>query len=707
MRPQTETDVGVAESLDDPALASLAEVLSIPACGVELSELYGLIVDRGERLLDAERVVLFDFDADIAALVPKASRGVRREDLSTSAVEPGDGLVGMAFRANQTVAAIGATPDDRFLSRFPSASAVATPIRADGEPTGVLYVGRRQPEPATTEQLRLLQLLADRCGTAQIYQRLVSRMTRQAERLRQLAAVPPATGAGQPLRLALARICETACGVLGVAAVVAVVSPGQGGETVRASHGLPDGMIANWPGDWESRLTVEAPAARLLDIGSIVPLRLRSGHRDLGLLYLVDIKERRFSPEEAQIADLIAALLTAAVDNAAAVEGTHSAMQQLSAAHEQLIQTERARALAGVAGGIAHEFNNLLAIILGKTQLALERSDSSGIREDLTVIEETAWRAADTVRRLLAFVSTRSDEGMATVDVNALVQDVVTFTRPLWKDDAEAHGIRIEVAPDLAAAASVHGLATELREALTNLMLNAIDAMPRGGRIVIQTRSDDHVVELSVSDTGEGMSADVRAHIFDPFFTTRSPQRAGLGLSVVHGIVGRHQGRIDVQSEVGRGTSITLVLPEAPPRPVGLRALPSPSVRQPARTGQILVIEDEEHLRWMLVDALVSAGHTAKAAPNGLDGLALFQQDVFDVVITDLSMPERSGLEVARAVKQLNPKVPVIMITGWGDVVSPERIGDSGVDLMLSKPFKMDRVLGVVDQALSLREPKP
>jgi CheY-like chemotaxis protein len=202
------------------------------------------------------------------------------------------------------------------------------------------------------------------------------------------------------------------------------------------------------------------------------------------------------------------------------------------------------------------------------------------------------------------------------------------------------------------------------------------------------------------------MPADVRSRIFDPFFTTRSPQRAGLGLSVVHGIVGRHQGRIDVESEVGRGTTLSLVLPEAHARPTGVRVLPSPSSRLPARTGHILVIEDEEHLRWMLVDALVSAGHAARSAPNGLDGLALFQQDTFDVVITDLSMPERSGLDVARAVKQLRPGVPVIMITGWGDVVSPERISDSGVDLMLNKPFKMDRVLGVVDQALGLRQPR-
>jgi signal transduction histidine kinase/ActR/RegA family two-component response regulator len=701
MKPEAAMDAMRAEPVSDPALRGLAEVLSIPACGIDLSELYGLVVDRGHRLLDADRTVVFEFDSELGVLVPRASRGVRREDLGGLAVRPAAGVVGAAFHEGRTMWVAGPMPDDPVLLQFPSASAIAAPIRADGEPTGVLYVGRREAAPASTDDLRILHLLADRCGSAQVYRQLLLRAARQGERLRQLVALP-AAGAGQPLRAALARICETAAGMLGLAVVV-VVATGEGGETIRASHGLPEGMVANWPADWEGRLGLDSPAARLLGLRALLPVRLCSGVRELGVAYFVDRKERRFGPDDAQIAELIGAVLTATVENAAAVAGTTTALQQLSAAQEQLIQTERARALAGVAGGIAHEFNNLLAIILGKTQLALERSDSTGIRDDLGVIEETAWRAADTVRRLLAFVSTRSEEGMATVDLNALVEDVVTFTRPLWKDDAEAHGIRIEVSTDLAETAAVHGLATELREALTNLMLNAIDAMPLGGRLVIQTRRRDHAVELSVRDTGEGMSADVRARIFDPFFTTHSPQRAGLGLSVVHGIVGRHQGRIDVQSEVGRGTTITLALPEAQPRPAGVRALPSPSARPPARTGQILVIEDEEHLRWMLVDALVNAGHAAKSAANGLDGLALFQQDTFDVVITDLSMPERSGLDVARAVKQLNARVPVIMITGWGDVVSPERVGDSGVDLMLNKPFKMDRVLGVVDQALGLR----
>jgi signal transduction histidine kinase len=690
--------------VEQAALSNLVEVLAIPACGVDLAELYGLIVDRVHRLLGGDRAALFEFDATAGGLVVRASRGLRRADVGLPPIVAGDGIVGTAFRDDQTLCATGDGGPDPFLSRYPSAYAIATPFRAEGEPAGVLYLGRRSGVPLIPSELHLLHLLADRCGTALVYRRLAERLQRQSERLRRLAAVP-AAGVGLPLRAALARTCEAACGVLGVPAGVVAVTTGEGQPTVRAGFGVPETSLEAWPAAWGDRPAVDDPAARALEVKTLLPLPLRSGERVVGVAYFLDRSERWFTTDDAQMAELVAALLAAVIENAAAFEATQRAMQQLSAAQLQLIQTERARALAGVAGGIAHEFNNLLAIILGKTQLALERVDGGGIREDLTVIEETAWRAADTVRRLLAFVATRSDEGMTTIDLNALAQDVVTFTRALWKDDAEARGIRIEVATDFTEAASVHGIVTELREAITNLMLNAIDAMPRGGRITIRTRRRDHTVELAVGDTGEGMSAEVRGRMFDPFFTTRSPERVGLGLSVVHGIVGRHHGRIDVESEEGRGTSVTLVLPEARASQHDVWTLPPAPAEPRPGVARVLVVEDEEHLRGMLVEALAGVGHTVDTAVNGLDGLARFQRGLYDLVITDLSMPECSGLDVSRAVKRMSPRTPVIMITGWGDVMQPERMSDSGVDLLLVKPFKIDRALELVDEALGRRFP--
>jgi signal transduction histidine kinase len=677
--------------IEQTALSDLAEILAIPAFGIDLGELYGLVVDRLQRVLSADRAAVFEFDPRSGALAARTSRGFPYDEVSSWAVTPGEGLIGRAFEEARTLTVVGKPDDDPFLERFPSMFALATPLVADGDVIGILYLGRRSGKPLNADELRLLHLLADRCSTALVSHRLLARITRQAERLRELTTVPAAAGVREPLQATLARTCEAGCRVLGVAAGLVVV--GEGEDAVRATHGCDLSALTDW--------SIDESSVRALGARATLAVALRIGDRTLGQAYFLDWTERRFTPDEVRAGELVGALMAAAVENARAFEETRAALQQLSAAQEQLIQAEKARALAEVAGGIAHEFNNLLAIILGKTQLALERTDSNGVREDLTVVEETAWRAADTVRRLLAFVATRGDEGMCPVDLNALVQDVVTFTRALWKDDAEAHGIKIEVVMELAEAVMVHGITTELREAFTNIILNAIDAMPRGGRITIRTRRRDRMVELSVGDTGEGMSLDVRSRIFDPFFTTRSPQRAGLGLSVVQGIVGRHHGRIDVHSEEGQGTTVTLLLEESRP-PSESWAMPSvPAARRV--TGSVLVIEDEEHLRRMLLDTLASVGHTVEGAANGLEGLARFQRGTFDVVVTDLSMPECSGLDVTRAVKKMSPGTPVVMITGWGDVMNPDRIGDTGVDLMLVKPFKMERVLSVLDDALALR----
>jgi len=234
-----------------------------------------------------------------------------------------------------------------------------------------------------------------------------------------------------------------------------------------------------------------------------------------------------------------------------------------------------------------------------------------------------------------------------------------------------------------------------------NLILNALDAMLQGGRLTFTTRRLDGDVELTVSDTGVGMSEEVRRRIFDPFFTTRSPQRAGLGLSVVHGIVARHRGDIEVESREGHGATFRLTLP-ATQRGADRPVTPSPPPE--TERASILVIEDEAPLRKTLSDILLTANHSVQAASDGLEGLAMFQRGVFDLVFTDLSMPELSGLEVARAVKKMTPKVPVILVTGWGDQLDPARIRESGVDLMIAKPFRVERVMSTLGDALALRK---
>ena len=724
------------------ALHGLEEVLAIPPSAFGPAEVFGHAMDRMARLLDADRAMLFVLDPERGRLVPTAARGFRRDDLAGVAIAGGEGLVGRVFQEARVLAYSRppeAAPTDAFVARFPVRDAVAVPVRSEGQVLGVLYAGRRGREaPFALDEIRLLLVIADRVATAFTHQQLIERAAGHLGRLRELQLFSGQALVGRDLADILARACEVGCRLLGVN--VAALAIPAGGSTLRlaAASGVPADVADTWrasmnaglagamlaaacPQAWRDLAEAQSPRAGAAIEGAardpggaeafldelqiraclVVPLRIHD--KIVGALYLGDQRAREFPADEVEAAQVLASLAALAIENERLYGEVRSALQALTVAQERLVQTEKTRALGGMAGGVAHEFNNILAIILGKTQLMLARAPDDPVREGLGLIEEAAWRAADVVRRLQGFAATRSDDPPALVDVNTLAQDAMTLTRPLWKDEAEARGVRIDVVTDLEEGPAVLGSATELREAVTNVILNAIDAMPQGGRLGLATRSRDGGVEVTVSDSGEGMSEETRRRIFEPFFSTRTPTRSGLGLSVVYGIVTRHRGRIEVISEVRQGTRVTIWLPAAAPAQEPGR--PAAETRSGAGSGSasILVIDDETQLREMLVDALAQAGHRVESAADGLSGLARFQSGAFDIVVTDLSLPERSGLEVARAVKSLRPNTPVVLITGWGHLVDPGRLREHGVDLTLVKPFRLDRVLAVVNDALRLR----
>jgi len=713
--------------LDAQSLSGIEEVLAIAPSGFAPGEVFGHAMDGLARLLDADRAMLFVLDPERGHLVPTAARGFRRDDLGGVSIPGGEGLIGRAFQEGRPLTysrPADVTPGDGFVARFPVRDAVAVPIRGEGQVLGVLYAGRRgRSAPFTLDEIGLLLIIADRIATAFSHQQLVERAAGHLGRLRELQVLSGQALVGRDLAETLSRACEVGCRLLDVRLAALAVPDGSGSLRLAASSGVPGDVADAWRlsvdaglarevleggrplacHDLLQRPEGEAPLLPGLEIRACLVVPLRVHDKVVGALYLGAPRPREFAPDEVEAAQMLASLAALAIENERLYGEVRSALQALTVAQERLVQTEKTRALGGMAGGVAHEFNNILAIILGKTQLMLARTPDEPVREGLGQVEEAAWRAADVVRRLQGFAATRSDEPPGLVDVSTLVHDATTLTRGLWKDEAEARGVRIDVITDLEEGPAVLGNAAELREALTNLILNAIDAMPRGGRLGLATRRRDGGIEVTVSDSGEGMSEETRRRIFEPFFSTRTPTRTGLGLSVVYGIVSRHHGRIEVASEEGRGARVTVWLPAAaaraaapPPRPVA-----EPSA--PQGPAGILVIEDEEQIREMLVDALTRAGHRVESAPDGLSGLACFQRGSFDVVVTDLSLPERSGLDVARAIKRLRPATPVVLITGWGHLVDPARLREHGVDLTLVKPFRLDRVLAVVGDALRLR----
>ncbi len=378
-----------------------------------------------------------------------------------------------------------------------------------------------------------------------------------------------------------------------------------------------------------------------------------------------------------------------------------------------LLQSEKLKSLGELAGGVAHDFNNVLAAILGRVQLLrmnLEKPSGGkerrkGVLElekGLEIIEKASLDGAETVRRIQEFSRRRTDDKNITqVDINDLIRNALEFTRVRWKNEAESRGIQIKIRKELSSLPLIAGSASELREVFTNLINNAIDAMPQGGEIGIKTFKKNSHVSVELKDAGIGIPDTIRDRIFDPFFTTKGPQSTGLGMSVSYGIINRHGGTIKVKSVEGNGTSFTIQLPLSRETIEG-RGEEKPIIGK-SKKARILVVEDKEEVCEVLRDILVNDGHEVETVPNGSEGVKLFKKKDFNLVFTDLGMPRKSGWQVAKEVKKINKNTPVALITGWEVQLERSKLRKSGVDLVVNKPFKVDQVLRLVQEGMELK----
>ena len=368
---------------------------------------------------------------------------------------------------------------------------------------------------------------------------------------------------------------------------------------------------------------------------------------------------------------------------------------------EQYAQIEKLSALGELASGVAHDFNNTLAGILGRAQLLLGTKDPERIEAGLKLIIKTAKDGAKTIKRIQDFARQRRDHDFQPVSVDQLLLDVREITRPRWKSRAESEGIHISLELQLGSdEARVMGDESELREVLVNLVFNAVDAMPQGGALMLSTRESAGTVEIAVADNGTGMAEEVRSRVFDPFFTTKGKAGMGLGLAVSYGIIRRHEGNVDVESELGKGTTFRIKLPTAMNAAKQEPAADAPAIalvpQQRPDSTRILVVDDEENVRELLADILESEGYQVELASSGREALAKFGDgSAFDALFTDLGMQGMSGWELAQAVRQLAEKIPVAVVTGWGEAVgSSERLA-AQVDWVIAKPFDTAQILAI------------
>ena len=374
---------------------------------------------------------------------------------------------------------------------------------------------------------------------------------------------------------------------------------------------------------------------------------------------------------------------------------------------EQFSQVEKLSALGELASGVAHDFNNTLAGILGRAQLLQRTNDPEKIKRGLEIIVKTAEDGAKTVKRIQDFARQRRDHNFELVSIDQILHDAREITRPRWKTCAEASNIHITVDLQVESSAMVMGDDSELREVLVNMVFNAIDAMPEGGTLSLITRTVDDSVIIKIVDTGVGMYPEVRSRIFDPFFTTKGKAGLGLGLAVSFGIIRRHGANIEVESQYGRGTEFRITLPlarlaEKVVKTIEVAAPPLPTPDQNVclplleRQTRLLVVDDEDFVRDLLRDILEGEHCDVCVAESGSEALALFREAQFDAVFTDVGMPGMSGWELAREIRQLDTQIPIAVITGWGEAVGSNEQKAAGVDWVVAKPFTADRIAELV-----------
>lgn len=390
-----------------------------------------------------------------------------------------------------------------------------------------------------------------------------------------------------------------------------------------------------------------------------------------------------------------------------------SDITEIKKAEELAITSEKLKAVGELAGGVAHNFNNLLQIVLGCSQLALtdlELGNVTRARDNLEQIVESSRFGAQTVKRLQDFARVRRDDLAVRIKVFDLadtVDEAIEMSKPWWKTKPEKNGVAITLNRYVRKGCLVKGNENELFEVIVNLIKNAAEALDKGGELRIRTSVDDDTAVLTVEDNGVGIPEENLGRVFAPFWTTKGPQGTGMGLSSSYGIVQRHGGEIAVESERGEGTSFTVRLPLSAEQP-------KPRERPVRRTVSfelnVLIVDDMPAVIKQLEGGLSSYGQTVYSASSGPVALEIFRETPIDVVICDLAMPEMNGWQVGEEIRRIceerqTAKPIFIMLTGWGGQIHEEdKMLQSGVDMILEKPVDIGKLSEVIEELIKKRE---
>lgn len=710
--------------LRPPELQVLAESSRLLTSTLDLTEVLDRLADIARARLDTDvaRIWLLDVPGETLRLAAHKGR-IRSPLPSTEQVATRTSLVGWVFTHRCPLVLADVQRDSRLEQRawFAAegfASLICVPIVLEREVIGILSCMTRARREFSAADVTLAEALTASAAVAVRNARIYAEAVRRLAEIQAFQRVASETLSSPDLVTALGAVVREIQDLLrsdGAASSVVdqrtgeletvttlglrarSLGPGrlepgrdllalQEKRPLRTDDCRADSRFARSPAiaEWASAEgVVSLIAAPVTDAAGQV----------IALLWAFNRVPRPFTARDEATLTGLARQAALAMENVRLVGDLRRALDELKAAHETLVRGATLRAVGELAAGAAHHLNNLMAVVLGRSQLLLHRNRAPEIGSALRTIERAALDAADTVRRIQAFSRTGHGATAAPIDLNETVRESIDVTRSRWEHEAQVRGAAVEMVFEPGALPSVSGRNAELREVLTNLILNAVDALPGGGRIAIRTWSEAGRAVVSVSDSGAGMPEDVRNRAFDPFFSTKGVRRLGLGLAVAYGLVGSHGGEISLDSEPGKGATVTFWLPS----PLPVEPAPPAVADGAGPRGRLLVVDDEADVREVLADGLAAQGHTVTLAGGGREALACLERGEFDLVITDLGMPDVNGWDVASAVKAARAQLPVLLLTGWADAADAA----GRVDAVLKKPFDMTKLAAAVSAALS------
>ena len=503
---------------------------------------------------------------------------------------------------------------------------------------------------------------------------------------------------------------ESACQALGLLPGT-VVSVGKNG-LYRAVNGAliyePDTAVVNSP---FTHRFAEAGFHSLV----LSPLAVESNV--FGVLVAVRRDREAFTSGDCEFLKQLSGHVALAAHEAQLYGALQRAYEDLRHSQQTVMQTERLRALGEMASGIAHDINNAISPVALYAELLMNQEGqlSEAGRGQLGTIRRAIDDVAGTIERMREFYRPReTTRAFKRLDVHGAIDQVIELTQPRWRALPEQRGIVIELRKEYAKGLpEVMGDEVELRDALTNLVFNAVDAMPEGGTLTLRTKAvvdgdGRSTVRIEVSDTGIGMNEDTRRRCIEPFFTTKGERGTGLGLASVFGMLQRHSAALEVDSAPGKGTTMRMIFPafaddtSAPRSPLAAHVS--------LRKLRILVIDDDPILIRSLLEVLEADGHAVETALGGEAGIASFASTrgtarAFEVVITDLGMPRVDGRKVAAAIKQASPSTPIILLTGWGQRLLDEATLPENIDRVLSKPPRLNLLRAALLELVNPRDP--